>query len=65
MHIIYFYTYFLPDLSYMFRCVIHHPQEELRILGENRQPFTRLLHEMSEKSIKYTIFCRLTTLFKM
>jgi hypothetical protein len=34
----------LPDLSYLFRCVIHHPQGELRILAQNCQLFTRLLH---------------------
>jgi hypothetical protein len=33
-----FATYiFLPNLSYMFRCVIHHPQAELRVLAQNRQ----------------------------
>jgi hypothetical protein len=37
---------FLPNLSYMFPCVIHHPQGELSVLAQNCQQFTRLLHEL-------------------
>ena len=31
------YIFFLPNLSYMFRCVIHHPHGELRVLAQNCQ----------------------------
>jgi len=48
-HIIYFLHIFLPNPSYMFRCVTHHPQGELRILAQYCQLFTRLLHELYYK----------------
>lgn len=34
---------YLPNLSYMFQCVTHHPQGELRILAQNCQLFIRLV----------------------
>jgi uncharacterized membrane protein len=34
------YMYFLPNLSYMLPCVMHHPQEKLRTLTQNCQLFT-------------------------
>ena len=43
------YTYFLPNLSYMFQCFIHHPQRELCILAQNCKLCTRLLHKMCYK----------------
>ena len=33
IHIIYFKIYLLPNLSYTFRCFIHHHQGEIRILS--------------------------------
>jgi hypothetical protein len=38
--------FFLPNLSYVFRCVIHHLHGEIRKFAQTCQLFTRLLHKM-------------------
>jgi hypothetical protein len=50
----YLYT-FLPYLSYMFRCVLHHPQRELRITCSNYLIFIKLLPSVVFQDLKYFI----------
>ena len=55
-HYIMEYLYiFLPYLSYMFRCVLHHPQGELRITCSNYLIFIMLLPLVVFQNLKYFI----------
>ena len=40
----------------MFRCVVHHPEEELRVLAQYSQLFTRLLKKICYKVLYLYIF---------
>jgi hypothetical protein len=40
----------------MFQCVIYRPQGELRILAQNSQVFTKLLHKMCYKMYNTLFF---------
>jgi uncharacterized membrane protein len=49
-HYIHIYVYFLPNLLYIYRCVIHHSHGEVRTLSQNFQLSAKLLQEMCYKA---------------
>jgi len=56
MHIIQFNTYILlPNLSYMFRCVLHHPQAELHITCSKPSAFYKVVILVEFQNIKYVL----------
>jgi hypothetical protein len=46
---------YLPNLSYTFQCVTHHPRGQLHKLAQNCRLFTRLLHKMCYKVYNISI----------
>ena len=49
----------------MFRCVVHHPEEELRVLAQNCQHFTSLLEKMWYEVYMYFITHYVKTLYNL
>jgi len=45
----------------MFRCVMYHPQGELRILAQNRQLFISLLHKLCYNAYNIPFFVDYST----